>query len=74
MAAKFGSYQIELEKIISNNETARVNTSEAENRIRNVDMANEMANFTKLQILMQSGTAMLAQANAKNQLVLQLLR
>jgi len=74
MAAKFGSYQIELEKIISNNETARVNTSEAESRIRNVDMANEMANFTKLQILMQSGTAMLAQANAKNLLVLQLLR
>lgn len=74
MAAKFGSYQIELEKIISNNETARVNTSEAESRIRNVDMANEMANFTRLQILMQSGTAMLAQANAKNQLVLQLLR
>lgn len=74
MAAKFGSYQIELEKIISNNEISRVNTSEAESRIRNVDMANEMANFTKLQILMQSGTAMLAQANAKNQLVLQLLR
>ena len=74
MAAKFGSYQIELEKIIANNEIARVNTSEAESRIRNVDMANEMANFTRLQILMQSGTAMLAQANAKNQLVLQLLR
>jgi flagellin len=74
MAAKFGSYQIELEKIISNNETARVNTSEAESRIRNVDMANEMANFTRLQILMQSGTAVLAQAKAKNQLVLQLLR
>ncbi|MDM7272899.1 flagellin [Sulfurihydrogenibium azorense] len=74
MAAKFGSYQIELEKIISNNETSRVNTQEAESRIRNVDMANEMANFTKLQILMQSGIAMLAQANAKNQLVLQLLR
>jgi flagellin len=74
MAAKFGSYQIEFEKIIANNEIARVNTSEAESRIKNVDMANEMANFTKLQILMQSGTAMLAQANAKNQLVLQLLR
>ncbi|MEJ5173575.1 MAG: flagellin, partial [Hydrogenothermaceae bacterium] len=65
MAAKFGSYQIELEKIISNNEVSRVNTLEAESRIRNVDMANEMANFTRLQILMQSGTAMLAQANAK---------
>ncbi|MEM1725304.1 MAG: flagellin [Thermoplasmata archaeon] len=74
MAAKFGSYQIQLEKIISNNEISRVNTLEAESRIRNVDMANEIANFTRLQILMQSGTAMLAQANAKNQLVLQLLR
>jgi flagellin len=74
MAAKFGSYQIEFEKIIANNEISKVNTSEAESRIRNVDMANEMANFQKLQILMQSGTAMLAQANAKNQLVLQLLR
>ncbi|MCX7737856.1 MAG: flagellin [Hydrogenothermaceae bacterium] len=51
MAAKFGSYQIELEKIISNNEVSRVNTLEAESRIRNVDMANKMANFTKLQIL-----------------------
>lgn len=74
LAARFGSYQIQLEKIISNNEVSRVNTLEAESRIRNVDMANEMANFTRLQILMQSGTAMLAQANAKNQLVLQLLR
>ncbi|MGC8869359.1 MAG: flagellin [Sulfurihydrogenibium sp.] len=74
MAAKFGSYQIELEKIVAHNETAKVNTSEAESRIRNTDMATEMANFQKLQILMQSGTAMLAQANTKNQLVTQLLR
>ncbi|WP_457568578.1 flagellin N-terminal helical domain-containing protein [Desulfurobacterium sp.] len=74
LAAKLGSYQIELEKIISNNQTTRVNTSEAESRIRNVDFAAEMANFTKNQILMQSGTAMLAQANQLPQLVLQLLR
>ncbi len=74
MAAKFGSYQIELEKIISNNQTTRVNTSEAESRIRNVDFAKEMSNFTRNQILMQSGTAMLAQANQLPQLVLQLLR
>ncbi len=73
-AAKFGSAQIELEKIISNNETARVNTSDAEGRIRNVDFAKEMADFTKNNILMQSGTAMLAQANQQSQLVLQLLR
>lgn len=74
MAAKFGSYQIELEKIISNNETTRVNISEAESRIRNVDFAKEMSDFTRNQILMQSGMAMLAQANQQPQLVMQLLR
>ncbi len=72
--AKIGSYQIELEKIISNNETQRINIQEAESRIRNVDMAKEMSNFTRNQILMQSGTAMLAQANQVPQMVLQLLR
>ena len=74
LAAQFGSYQIELEKIINNNNTQRVNVSEAESRIRNVDFAKEMSEFTKNQILMQSGTAMLAQANQLPQLVLQLLR
>ena len=73
-AANFGSAQIELEKIISNNETQAVNTRDAEGRIRNVDFAKEMADFTKNNILMQSGTAMLAQANQQSQLVLQLLR
>ncbi len=73
-AAQFGSAQIELEKIISNNETQAVNTRDAEGRIRNVDFAKEMADFTKNNILMQSGTAMLAQANQQSQLVLQLLR
>ncbi len=72
--AKMGSYQIELEKIVSNNETQRINTQEAESRIRNVDMAAEMSRFTKYRILMQSGTAMLAQANQLPQMVLQLLR
>lgn len=72
--AKIGSYQIQLEKIISNNETQRINIAEAESRIRNVDMAAEMSRFTKYQILMQSGTAMLAQANQFPQMVLQLLR
>lgn len=74
LAAKLGSYQIELEKIISNNETTRINTSEAEGRIRNVDFAKEMSEFTKNQVLMQSGMSMLAQANQQSQLVLQLLR
>ena len=72
--AKFGSYQIELEKIITNNESQRINVKEAESRIRNVDFAKEMSEFTRNQILMQSGTAMLAQANQLPQLVLQLLR
>jgi flagellin len=72
--SKFGSYQIELEKIITNNESQRINSQEAESRIRNVDFAKEMSEFTRNQILMQSGTAMLAQANQLPQLVLQLLR
>jgi len=73
-AGKFGSAQIELEKIISNNETQAVNTRDAESRIRDIDFAKEMSEFTKNNILMQSGTAMLAQANQQSQLVLQLLR
>jgi flagellin len=72
--AYYGSQQIKLEKIISNNETVAVNTRDAEGRIRNIDFAKEMADFTKNNILMQSGTAMLAQANQQSQLVLQLLR
>lgn len=73
-AAYFGSRQIELEKIISNNETQAINTRDAESRIRDIDFAKEMSEFTKNNILMQSGTAMLAQANQQSQLVLQLLR
>ena len=72
--ALIGSYQIELEKIVTNNESQRINVQEAESRIRNVDFAKEMSEFTRNQILMQSGTAMLAQANQLPQLVLQLLR
>jgi len=50
------------------------NTKQAENVIRNVDYAEEMSRFTTFQIRMQSGIAMLAQANQLPQLVLQLLR
>ncbi len=69
-----GSIQINLETIIQNNEFSSVQQREAESRIRNVDFAKEMANFTRQQTLMQSGMAMLAQANQLPQLVLQLLR
>jgi len=49
------------------------NTQAAESRIRDVDMAEEMVSFVKNQILMRTGTAMLAQANLKPQSILQLL-
>jgi flagellin len=50
------------------------NMQAAESRIRDVDMAREMMEFTKNQILVQSGTSMLAQANVQPQSVLSLLR
>ncbi|HRF58589.1 MAG TPA: flagellin [Fimbriimonadaceae bacterium] len=53
---------------------AKENLSASESSIRDVDVANEMTNFTKLQILQQSGLAMLAQANSAPQAVLSLLR
>lgn len=68
-----GSMQNRLEHTIANLQTSSENLAAAESRIRDVDMAAEMVNFTKNQILLQAGTAMLAQANAKPQAVLQLL-
>jgi flagellin len=53
--------------------TAAENLQAAESRIRDVDMASEMVEYVKNQILIQSGTAMLAQANTKPQTVLQLM-
>ena len=71
--AKLGAYQNRLEHTINNLTTASQNLTAAESRIRDLDMAQEMMNFTKLQILMQAGNAMLAQANILPQAVLQLL-
>ncbi len=71
--AKLGAYQNRLEHTIANLETANENLTAAESRVRDVDMASEMMSFTKQQILMQAGTAMMAQANQKPQSVLQLL-
>ena len=53
---------------------AAENLQAAESRIRDTDMASEMVEYTKNQILTQSGTAMLAQANSQSQNVLALLR
>ncbi len=72
--ADLGAYQNRLEKAITGLDVGAENLQAAESRIRDVDMADEMVKFTKNQILVQAGTAMLAQANAKTQGVLQLLR
>ncbi len=72
--AQFGAVQNRLEHTLGNLTTYHENLISSESRIRDVDMAAEMVNFTKLQILQQSGTAMLAQANQMPQSVLSLLR
>lgn len=71
--SKLGAYQNRLDHTINNLGVAAENLSDANSRIRDVDMAAEMMNFTRNQILIQAGTAMLAQANARPQSVLQLL-
>lgn len=72
--SNLGAVQNRLEHTINNLSVAAENLSAAESRIRDVDMAQEMVIFTRNQILLQAGTAMLAQANTKPQAVLQLLR
>jgi len=71
--ATIGAQINRLEHAITNLDTARENLTASESRIRDLDIAEEMANFTKQQILQQAGTAMLAQANQLPQLALQLL-
>ncbi|MCK9223910.1 MAG: hypothetical protein M0R46_02475 [Candidatus Muirbacterium halophilum] len=71
--SQLGAFQSSLEKNIYYLSIAEENLQASESRIRDVDMAKEMTEFTKNQVLMQSGTAMLAQANQKPQSILQLL-
>lgn len=71
--ASLGANQNRLEHTIQNLSITAENLAASESRIRDVDMAAEMAEFTKNQILLQSSTAMLAQANMKPQIVLSLL-
>ncbi len=70
----FGATQNRLEHTLNNLATYQENLQSSESRIRDVDMAEEMVQFTKLQILQQAGTSMLAQANQAPQSVLSLLR
>jgi flagellin len=72
--ADLGAYQNRLEHAIKGIDVGAENLQAAESRIRDTDMANEMVNYTKNRILAQAGNAMLAQANQKNQQVLQLLQ
>jgi flagellin len=72
--AAFGAVQNRLEHRLNNLATYQENLVASESRIRDVDMAKEMVNFSKFQILQQAGTSMLAQANQAPQGVLSLLR
>lgn len=71
--AKIGAYQNRLEHTVNNLDNMYSNLVSAESRIRDTDIAMEMIEFTKLQIVSQAGTAMLAQANMVPQGVLDLL-
>ena len=69
-----GALQNRLEHTIANLDTTSENTSAAESRIRDTDMAKEMVNYSKNNILSQAGQSMLAQANQSTQGVLSLLQ
>jgi flagellin len=70
---EMGAVQNRLEHTLSLQASYQENLTSAESRIRDVDMAEEMVNLTKTQVLQQAGTAMLAQANQSPQTVLRLL-
>ncbi|MDI9386967.1 MAG: flagellin, partial [Spirochaetota bacterium] len=72
--ADLGAYQNRLEYTIKGLDIASENLQAAESKIRDTDMASEIVELTKNQVLTQSGTAMLAQANQSTQSVLSLLQ
>lgn len=72
--AKLGAYQNRLEHSIANLDVTSENLTEALSRIEDVDMAEEMANYTQKNVLAQAGTSMLAQANERPQTILSLLQ
>ena len=72
--ADLGAYQNRLEKTVVGLDIGAENLQASESRIRDTDMASEMVDFTKNQVLSQAGTAMIAQANQSSQNVLSLLR
>jgi flagellin len=72
--SKLGAYQNRLEHSISNLDTTSENMTESLSRIEDVDMAEEMAEYTQKNVLAQAGTSMLAQANQRPQSILSLLQ
>jgi flagellin len=74
LRGELGAAQNRFESTIANLQTTTENLAASESRIRDTDMALEMVTFTRHQILLQAGTAMLAQANAAPQSVLRLLQ
>ena len=72
--SRLGAYQNRLESTISSLDVTDENMTAAYSRIMDVDMAEEMTNYSSLQVLTQAGTSMLAQANERPQQVLQLLQ
>ncbi len=71
--SKIGAFENRMNYTINNLENAATNLTDSESRVRDLDMAAEMTEFTSAQVLQQAATAMLAQANASGQQVLQLL-
>lgn len=72
--SKLGAYQNRLEHSISNLDVTSENMTESLSRIEDVDMAEEMANYTQKNVLAQAGTSMLSQANQRPQTILSLLQ
>jgi flagellin len=72
--SKLGAYQNRLEHSISNLDTTSENMTESLSRISDVDMAEEMADYTQKNVLAQAGTSMLSQANQRPQTILTLLQ
>ncbi|HQB84744.1 MAG TPA: flagellin, partial [Candidatus Rifleibacterium sp.] len=72
--AKLGAYQNRLEYAISNLRNMHTNASSSESIIRDADIASEMIEFTRNQVMQQSAQAMVAQANSNAQGILSLLR
>ena len=74
MRAELGAVENRLSHTVSNLMNVAENTASARSRINDADYSVESANLAKAQVLQQAGTAMLSQANARSQLVLQLLQ